>query len=120
VALIAFVAAANALGNFALSVGMNQVGRTVTLSPLPYLAALLNPWVLAGVCLLIGWLLAQLSLLSRADLSFVLPVTAASYVLAALLGATLRNEAVTRGRWAGILLIAAGVWLVGRTRPRTA
>src|SRR5579884_6659 len=77
----AIVIAANVSGNFMLSVGMRHVGRTLSGSPLPYLCALLNPWVAGGVCLLLLWLFSNLSLLSWADLSYVLPVTAIGYVL---------------------------------------
>jgi uncharacterized membrane protein len=117
--LMLAVIAANSAGNFALRVGMAQVGRTVSLSPLPYLSALLNPWVLIGVALLIGWLILQLSLLSRADLAYVLPITAMANTVAALLGAFVLYEHVTRTGWIGIGLITIGAWLVGQTNSRT-
>jgi uncharacterized membrane protein len=117
--LVLAVIGANSAGNFALRVGMAQVGRTVSLSPLPYLSALLNPWVLTGVALLIGWLILQLSLLSRADLAYVLPITAMANTVAALLGAFVLYERVTRTGWIGIALITIGAWLVGQTDSRT-
>jgi uncharacterized membrane protein len=113
------VIVSNVCGNFMLSIGMRQVGRTVTGSPLPYLAALLNPFVAAGVCLLACWLFSNLSLLSWADLSYVLPVTAIAYVLIALLGHFALGERVPGLHWAGILAITAGAVLVGRTTPTT-
>lgn len=119
VRLIGVAVLTNAAGNFALSRGMRDLGETVTLSPLPYLAALANPWVFTGVCLLSAWLIAQLSLLSRADLSYVLPTTSLSYVLAAVLATIGLGERISAGRWTGILFIALGVWLVARTQPRT-
>lgn len=113
VVLSAAVIALNALGNCCLSLGMRSQDGT------DYLRAATNPWVAGGVVLLIGWLLSQLSLLSWADLTYVLPITAASYVGSALLGAFVLHEHVTVSRWAGIALIAAGIVIVGRTRPRT-
>jgi drug/metabolite transporter (DMT)-like permease len=98
---------------------MRDIGEIVTLSPLPYLRALANPWVLSGVVLLIAWTIAQLSLLSRADLTYVLPVTALSYVATAVLGHTLLGESISLARWGGIVLITAGVAVVGSTAPRT-
>ena len=58
------------------------MGGVVSISPLPYIAALFNPWVALGVSLLIVWMLSQMTLLSWADLSYVLPVTSVGYVLA--------------------------------------
>ncbi|HYK62548.1 MAG TPA: hypothetical protein VEV85_24130 [Bryobacteraceae bacterium] len=117
--LMLAVIAANSAGNFALRVGMQQVGRTVSLSPIPYLAAMLNGWVLAGVFLLIGWLILQLSLLSRADLAYVLPVTAMANTVAAVLGAFVLYEPVSLAGWAGIGLICVGACLVAQTDSRT-
>jgi uncharacterized membrane protein len=104
-------------GNFSLSCGMRQVGRLVSLSPLAYIRAVFNPWVALGISLLILWLFSQLALLSWADLSYVLPVTSIGYVLSALAGTLFLHEEITRWRWAGILLIVAGVVLVARTAP---
>ena len=103
----------NAVGNYCLSRGMRTLGQVD-------LRIATNPWVLGGVVLLIGWLLAQLSLLSWADLTYVLPITAVSYVLSAILGAVSLHEHVSPLRWTGILLIAGGVAVVSRTRARTA
>jgi len=118
-ALVAFAVFSNVLGNFFLGRGMQEFGRVVSISPLPYLAAFLNPWVLAGICLLALWMIFQLSLLSRADLSFVLPVTSLSYVLTAVMGKLFLTEHVSLIRWAGIGVICLGVSVVGRTTPRT-
>jgi uncharacterized membrane protein len=71
------------------------------------------------VALLIVWLLSQMTLLSWADLSYVLPVTSVGYVLAALSGWFFLNEQIHLARWAGIALIMAGVILVGRTSVNT-
>jgi len=109
----------NVGGNLLLSVGMHDVGATVSASPVPYLRALLNPWVITGIVLLGGWLFANLSLLSWADLSYVLPVTAVGYVLSALLGALVLKEQVTVVRWTGVAMITGGAIIVGLTTPRT-
>ena len=112
------VVLSNVLGNFSLTWGLRRVGRLVTLSPWPYLEALFNPWVAIGVSLLILWMLSHMALLSWADLSYVLPVTSVGYVLVALVGRFFLHEEITSWRWTGILLIVAGVALVGRTSPR--
>jgi len=114
----ALVVLSNVLGNFSLTWGMRQVGRVLTLSPWPYIAALFNPWVALGVSLLILWLISQMTLLSWADLSYVLPVTSVGYVLVALVGRFFLHEEITTGRWLGIGLIMMGVMLVTKTAPR--
>jgi drug/metabolite transporter (DMT)-like permease len=116
----ALVVLSNVLGNFSLTVGMRRVGRLLTLSPWPYIEALFNPWVALGVTLLIVWLLSQMTLLSWADLSYVLPMTSVGYVLVALVGRFFLHEEITPERWIGIALIMAGVAVVGRTAPRAA
>ena len=118
--LIVLLVTSNVLGNFTLSRGLHEVGRLVSFSPWPYIHAFVNPLVVLGVLLLIVWLISQLSLLSRVDLSYVLPVTSVSYVLTALMGEFLLHERVSTERWIGIGLIGLGVSLVVRTVPRTA
>ncbi len=111
------VVLSNVLGNFSLSLGMKtapDLGGFLGL-----LATIFTPWVLFGIALLILWLLTRLTLLSWADLTFVLPVTAIGYVLTALVGKYLLNEVVSWQRWAGTLLIVGGTVLVGTTYPRT-
>ena len=58
-------------------------------------------------------------LLSWADLSWVLPVTSIGYVVVALIGKVLLHETITGRRWAGIVLIVAGVALVSGSAPST-
>jgi uncharacterized membrane protein len=103
------VVLSNVFGNFFLKRGMPASLPT----PLAYIAALFQPWVALGVLLLITWMLARMTLLSWADLSYVLPVTSIGYVLVALVGKLFLHEEISLKRWAGIVLIMAGVALVG-------
>jgi len=110
------VVLSNVFGNFFLKLGMPPALST----PLAYITVLFQPWVSAGVALLILWLLSRMALLSWADLSYVLPVTSIGYVLVALAGRILLHEQISGRRWTGIVLIVAGVALVsGRTAPRS-
>ena len=112
------VVVTNVAGNSALTHGMRKLGN-IGNSPFALVAALFHPWVALGVALLILWTLTHMALLSWSDLSYVLPVTAIAYVLAALSGEFLLGEAVSKTHWVGILLITAGVTLVGMTAPDT-
>jgi drug/metabolite transporter (DMT)-like permease len=107
----------NVAGNLLLSMGMHRVGSLLGLPPTAYILALFQPLVAAGVALLIVWMISQLTLLSWADLSFVMPVTSIGYVLSALVGRVFLHEQVSWRRWGGIWLIVIGVMLVSRTSP---
>ena len=113
------VIATNVFGSYCLTRGLRTVGVIQSWSPLPYIFAFRNPWVSVGVVFMIGWLISRLALLSWADLSYVLPVTAFSYVLTAIVGAVYFNERVNRVHWIGISLITLGVTLVAITPPET-
>jgi drug/metabolite transporter (DMT)-like permease len=117
--LVLVVIITNVLGNVSLSRGMHQVGRIVSASPLDYLKAFANPWTMLGICILVIWMLSDLALLSRADLSFVLPVTASAYVLVAIGGHFILHDHISRARWIGIILITLGVILAEETPDRT-
>jgi uncharacterized membrane protein len=106
----------NVAGNSALTHGMTQLGG-VGNTPAAMIEALFHPWVAAGVALLIVWTFAHMALLSWADLSYVMPVTAIGYVVTAFAGKFFLGEVVSPMRWVGIVLITAGVTLVGRTAP---
>jgi len=106
------VVLSNAVGNLLLTIGMKQQAASLG-SPLSYILAIFQPLVALGIALLIVWMLSRMALLSWADLSFVLPVTALGYVLSAVLGRVFLEEQISARRWAGIFLIVAGVALVG-------
>jgi len=74
-----------------------------------------NPWLLFGVLLQATFFFMYLVLLSRADVSKILPMTALDYIVVALLAQLMLAEVVTGARWAGIGLIVIGVFLVSRT-----
>ena len=113
------VVLSNVAGNSALTHGMQQLGD-IGNSPLALIGALFHPWVALGVALLIVWTLSHMALLSWADLSYVLPVTSVGYVVVALIGKYLLNEAISGRRWMGIVCIMAGVALVGAGGVSTA
>ena len=110
------VVLSNVFGNFFLKKGMPPELPT----PWSYITVLFQPWVSLGVVLLILWMMSRMTLLSWADLSYVLPVTAIGYVLVALVGHVFLAEQIPVKRWAGIALIVAGVAMVGLgTAPHT-
>jgi uncharacterized membrane protein len=111
--------ALKSVGNSSMAWGMKQVPEKMSMNPALYLHAMLNPFVAMGIVALILALLTRMALLSLADLSFVLPVTAIGYVVAVMLGKVFLHEAVSSQRWMGTLLIFAGAALVGSTSQKT-
>jgi uncharacterized membrane protein len=109
----------NAVGNLSLAWGMRHFAEAVSLNPFGYVRAMLNPFVAIGIVLLIFWLLTRMTLLSWADLSFVLPLTGVGYILAAVLGKVFLHESITSAHWIGTFLIFAGTAVVGSTDQRT-
>jgi uncharacterized membrane protein len=101
------------IGHVILAKGMKVVGTTSVGSPVA--RTLSNPWVLLGVALQAAFFFIYMALLSREDVSKVLPLTTLNYIIVALLAQLLLAEPVTSLRWIGIGFIVLGVFLVGRT-----
>jgi len=117
--LVIIAATIGGTGHVLLAKGMRPVGD-LTDATSDRLAgmiarALSNPWLLLGVALQAGFFVMYLTLLSRADVSLVLLMTAMDYIAVALLASLLLGEPVTAARWAGIALIVGGVFLVSRS-----
>jgi uncharacterized membrane protein len=107
------------VGDAMLAKGMHQLG-IVDLRHLDlFWHALFNPWVDIGILLLIGFFASYMTALSFADLSFVNPATALSYVVTALISHFWLHEQLTLGRWAAIGLIVTAVGFVASGPLRT-
>lgn len=109
--LTILVVVSNVAGNTLLSAEVKRASGAAAL--------LLSPWFLGGVALLAFWTVSRTALMSWADLSFVLPVTALGYVLTTAAGAWFLGEQVSMARWAASGLIVAGTLLAGSTQPKT-
>lgn len=107
-------------GDVCLARGMRDFGAVTTANWRQLLTVLLNPWVVVGICLLILFFCSYLTALSWADLTYVLPATALSYVLMALLAKIFLHENVTLEHWLGVGLITVGVGFVATGPSLTA
>jgi drug/metabolite transporter (DMT)-like permease len=101
-----------ASGDSMLSYGMKQIGAISLHHPLSLILAVLNPWVAAGIVLLLAFFASYTTALSWADLTYVLPATSLGYVLLALIARFVLHEHVSPLRWLGIALISGGVGFV--------
>ena len=99
--LVAVVALA--AGETALSKGMKQIDRLQGGWVAQAVGLVGNGWVAAGLVLLIAHLGLYMLALKSADLSFALPLTAASYPLAALLARFYLHEDIGFSRVIGTL-----------------
>jgi drug/metabolite transporter (DMT)-like permease len=121
--MILIMIIAGPLGNVMLGKGMKTVGNTTvaSASDLVHVVAkvLSTSAIWLGVASLLTFFVANILVLSWADYSFVQPASSMAYGVVALLSIFLLGEAVSPLRWAGIAIICLGVFIVGRTNPRT-
>jgi drug/metabolite transporter (DMT)-like permease len=114
--LLAIAVLANSFGNLLLAIATSQLPAFKVVSFGQYALDLLrNPFLLPGAVLTATYAIVQLSLFSLADLSFVVPCIASSYIVSTLLAEFVLKEHVEVERWIGVLLICFGVFLVAKT-----
>jgi drug/metabolite transporter (DMT)-like permease len=107
------------LGNVLLGRGMKRIGGVMSwkvddiLHFLSLLSTSVTVWL--GVASLIAFFVAYMLILSWADYSYVQPASAVAYGVVALLSHFFLGESVTPLRWAGVLIICLGVFVIGYT-----
>jgi len=113
---VLLVVVAGTSGEMFVSLAMKRIGEVTSFRPgaiaRVVLRALTEPWMWAGLGMMALAFFSLLVLLSRANVSFVVPVTALSYVVAAVGGRFFLGEQVSASRWAGVCLVCLGVALV--------
>ena len=111
------------LGDTFLGKGMKQVPPMASWAPTDmfhfFFAAFTSATIWTGIGLLLTFFIAYLLVLSWADYSYVLPASSISNLIIALLAHFVLHETVRPVRWLGVALISFGVFVVGRTQPRT-
>lgn len=114
--LLAIIVFVGTGGELAVTRAMKDIGEVHDFSPRNLLRVLVRAfsagWMWFGVLLMTIAFFALLAMLSWENVSFVIPVTALSYVAGALGGKFLLGERVTPMRWLGVLLVCLGVALV--------
>ena len=108
----------NAAAQIVLKQGMRSIGIFAftldNLIPIG-LRVGMNPFVLLGIGFYGISVVVWLMVLSRVDVSYAYPMLSVGYIVAALAGRLFFGEPVDLTRWAGIITICMGVWLITRT-----
>jgi multidrug transporter EmrE-like cation transporter len=103
-------------GEILIARGSKSVGEPPSLRPLDILRFLgrvmRTGWLMLGIVLMAISFYALLLLLSWQPVSFVIPASALSYVVGTLGAKYVLREEISGSRWAGVLLVCAGVALV--------
>lgn len=103
-------------GELCVSRAMKSIGEVHDFRPAALLRVILRAlrvkWLWVGVALMALAFFGFLAALSLDNVSFVVPVTALSYAASALGSGVFLGERVSVQRWAGVLLVCAGVALV--------
>lgn len=111
------------LGDLLLGKGMKRIPPMASWAPADVFSffsrAFASSTVWLGIGSLTAFFVAYILVLSWADYSYVQPASAMSYGLIALLARFVLHEKITPTRWAGVVLICLGVFVVGHTSPRT-
>lgn len=101
------------VGEALLSKGMKQTNDVMGGGWTAQFRTLLNTYVIVGTLLMALYFVLYMLALKWADLSFVLPLTAISYLIGATLAKYFLHEHVTPIRWLGAIIITIGVIVVG-------
>jgi drug/metabolite transporter (DMT)-like permease len=121
--LILFIVIFGPLGNLLLGKGMKGLGAPAAWTPGEFARivtfVLRSETIWLGIGSLMVFFVAYSLVLSWADYSYVQPASAFAYGTAALLGHFVLGETVNMVQWGGIAVICLGVFVVGRTPPRT-
>ena len=88
--------------------GLEHLGRV-----LPAVAA--SPYVLIGLACYVVSVAVWLLVLSRVEVSYAYPLLSIGYIVTAFAGWLFFHESLGATRWAGIIVICFGVWLITRS-----
>ncbi len=123
VIVVLLASLANAVGDVLVSQGMKRFGERDWTEPSEWLALVLvvlrSPRVLVGVAFMAAFFYVFLATLTWADLSYLNPLTAMTYIFTALLSRMFLGEEISWRRWLGTLVVVAGIALISVDPPAT-
>jgi drug/metabolite transporter (DMT)-like permease len=111
-----FAVFCDGLGDISLSRGMRLADETAAPGVIGMISAVACSWYIwVAVGLFVAFLILYLVSLSWEDLSYVLPLTGAVYVIVTTFAFFFLHEPVSMLRWIGSGLVALGVVYVARS-----
>ena len=117
--IVSFSILLNAFGQVSLKYGMNAYG-SVDFSDLKKVVFMFfQPFVFVGLCLYVISTIFWLVSLSNADLSFIYPLNAVSFVLVAILARVVFKEYFNLTKLAGFFFVMLGAAIIGVGRFKT-
>jgi len=114
--LLALVIITTVMGELMVTRAMKRIGEIDDFRPRPFLRSLgrafRTGWLPGGIAMMAVSFFSFLAVLSAADVSFVVPATAVTYVLNTLGARLFLREKVSARRWMGAILVTVGVALI--------
>ena len=121
--LLAMLICFGPVGDLLMSKGMRRIGTAASWASATLLhhgfLIFTSPMIWFGTLSLIGFFISYTTVLSWADYSYIQPASALTYGIVAVLGKFILAETITPVRCAGIVIVCAGVLIIGYTPPRT-
>jgi drug/metabolite transporter (DMT)-like permease len=116
IVLLAFIVIGGTFGELCVTRAMKIIGEVTDFTPRGLLRTCRRAfkvwWMWLGFALMVLSYFALLGMLARANVSFVIPVTSLGYVTGAIGGRWFLGEDVSYHRWAGVVLVCFGVYLI--------
>jgi drug/metabolite transporter (DMT)-like permease len=116
IGLFFFIIVVGTVGELCMARAMKTIGEPRAFSPRALVAVVARAfrlgWMWLGFAMTTLAYFALLGLLARANVSFVIPVTALSYLVGAVGSRRFLDEEITHRRWMGVLVVCVGVMLV--------
>lgn len=116
--LILVTVLTNALAQMLLKKGMLMIGQfQLVPEVMPSLVArvLINPYVVAGLLIMVISMGMHLTVLSRVEVSFAYPFLSISYIVVLFAGYFFFAEQLSASRVLGVALICVGTYFIARS-----
>lgn len=118
IGLILITVSLSVFAQVMLKAGVNSLGKISFVGPnflVTFKSLLINPLVALGFVTYALSALFWLLILTRVELSFAYPMMGLSFVLLTFVSVFFLGEQVSLIRWAGVLVIVLGVYLISRS-----